>query len=185
MLSDVKRGGFKVKKYISGILVCIMFVMMLFQAGLAAPKYQETVYVSTAEEFLAALGSNKKIVMAEGVYNLSTAKNSLPFYTGDLADMPQDSAFWSGSQLFLGLIQNLTIEGPTEPGKTAEIVVEPRSAYVMFFAGCKNIMLNNVTAGHTVAQGGCSGGVFWFMYSEDINMNNVVTGLHVNSPRKK
>ena len=52
--------------------------------------------------------------------------------------------------------ENLTIVG--ESG--AEIVVEPRYSYVLTFKGCQNVVLRNLTIGHTM-EGYCMGGVVY------------------------
>lgn len=121
--------------------------------------------VSTAEEFVAALGSNTRILMKEGVYNLSgvSADNDL-----------KSNVFWKnvydGNELNLYRIQNLSIEGIGE--RPSELIVEPRYAYILSFTQCSNISIENVTAGHTEA-GECVGGVFSFSDSADIRFNGV------------
>lgn len=119
------------------------------------------VTVSTAEEFVKALGSNKRILLEEGVYNLSTISPDVINNTGVYLDKAYD-----GNELRLDGIHNLTIEGIGE----ALIIVEPRYAFVMKFQNSSNISISNITAGHT--EGGyCAGGVFSFADSSGIRID--------------
>lgn len=128
------------------------------------PELFTEITVSTAEEFINALGSNRKILLKEGVYNLSSVK---------LQDDSNKQVYWKevydGNELYLDGIRNLTIEGigsvPTE------IVIEPRYAYVLNFINSSNINISNIKAGHTDI-GYCRGGVFTFEDSSDIYIDN-------------
>lgn len=84
------------------------------------------VTVGTAEEFVSALGSNKRIILKPGVYNLSTINQ---------VDKSDNSVTWKtvqdGKELNLQNIHNLTIEG-MDSGKV-EIKVSPRFANIINF----------------------------------------------------
>lgn len=109
--------------------------------------------VGTAEELISALGSNRQILLKEGVYNLTTVD---PGYVNSSV---YSSERPDGPELFLDGVHNLTIQGIGD--KQSEIVVEPRYANVMNFRNCSNISIVNIKAGHT-EDGLCSGGVFLF-----------------------
>jgi Copper amine oxidase N-terminal domain. len=121
--------------------------------------------VSTADEFVAALGSNRKILLESGIYNLSLTNQRYSLTN------PYNSVYWrevyDGNELCLNWIENLTIEGIGD----VTIVVEPRYAFVLNFEGCADITISNITAGHTDS-GYCEGGVFYFDYCFDIKMDN-------------
>lgn len=123
----------------------------------------QEITVSTAEELVFALGSNRRILLEEGVYNLTTVHPGFVdanVYFGKKHD---------GWELFLEGIQNLTIEGAGDA--QSEIIVEPRYANVLNFLNCSNISLVNIKTGHT--EGGlCSGGVLLFENCADIRIDN-------------
>ncbi len=142
-------------------------------------RKQEKITVSTAAEFLNALGSDRRIILKEGVYNLTAAasqyKSNEQFYWNEVFD---------GSELCLKGIKNLTIEGAgADP---SEIIVEPRYAFVLSFLESSNITIDNIKAGHT--EGGyCVGGVFSFENSSSIGISGAymygcgTTGLSLNN----
>ena len=134
--------------------------------------------VSTAEEFVAALGSNRRILLNEGLYNLSEVS---PAYINSSNVSFIES--YDGVELTLNGVHNLTIQGA---GKNkSELVITPRYAFVMKFEDCSNIAINNIKAGHTPERGYCAGGVFSFEDSMDIQIDNTdmygcgTVGLHL------
>jgi len=128
-----------------------------------------TIKVSNAKEFVEALGSNRAIEMdCYGDYNLSEiSHNGLKL---------QEGIWWSsvfdGIELVVSEIENLTISGNGPEGARAEIIVNPRYAFVMKFEDCSNIVLEEISAGHSEG-GECEGGVFSFTDSSQIAMNRV------------
>ena len=123
------------------------------------------VTVETAQEFVNAIGSNKRILLKPGVYNLSTieqinkADNSVTWKT-----------VYDGKELNIQGIHNLTIEG-MDSGKV-EIKVSPRFANIMNFTNVSNITIKNIIAGHTPAPYECNAGVLKFTNSNDISIMN-------------
>lgn len=122
-----------------------------------------TITVETAQEFVDALGSNKKIILKPGVYNLSGVNQ---------INKSDNSVVWKivndGKELNLNNISNLTIEG-MDTGKV-EIKVTPRYAEIINFTGCSNINIKNIVAGHTPAPYECNAGVLGFNNSNDISI---------------
>ncbi|MBR0353087.1 MAG: right-handed parallel beta-helix repeat-containing protein [Oscillospiraceae bacterium] len=115
--------------------------------------------VSTVDEFLAAIGPDTIIELAEGTYDLSTAKDYAAsagkYYSwNDIYD--------EGGELEIHNAHNLTIRGEGA-GKTV-IAAVPRYANVIRFANCTDLRVSDLTAGHTQAPGYCSGGVLLFDY---------------------
>lgn len=147
--------------------------MALIQAELGVAESDRVgnevkeIVVHNEEEFLKALGSYRKVVLADGVHlNLSRAIEnearcneagilmidayaSLEGREGLFSESVSD-----GRQLVLKGFHKLTIQG----GKDCEILVSPRYSYIFRFVDCEEIILDNLTLGHT--QGGyCEGGV--------------------------
>jgi len=139
-----------------GVLAVVLVVFMA--AGVA-----ETITVSTAEEFVDAIGSDRTILLSDGVYNLSAA---------DQGEFSTDEKYWweveDGKQLVLQNVSNLTIKGESPD---CRIVAEPRNAYILAFVECTGITLENVTIGHT-PEGACMSGVLFFEVCSDIQMKN-------------
>lgn len=130
------------------------------------PETEPSVFtVSTAEEFVKAIGSNRRIVMKSGVYDLSK-----------VYDKSENSNVWwdkvsDGKQLTIRGIENLTIEGDTSLGKV-EIITSPRYAEIMHFNAGKNISIKNIVAGHTPSEYTCNSGVLGFEYCRNISIDN-------------
>ena len=127
-----------------------------------APE-KSVITVSSPEELLAALGSNRRILLQEGEYNLTSASQS---------HIATQSVFYcekfDGPELTLNGIHNLTIQGAGD--KLSEIVVDPRYVFVIKFTNCSGISIENVKAGHS--EGGyCMGGVFCFEDSSIIGID--------------
>ena len=142
--------------------VIISLSVLILTLCMSAHAEIQTITVSNAREFLGALGSNRVIEMAPGEYNLSGV------------DMPKlaEGVTWSrahdGPELVLTGIKNLTIRG-ANPNSKPRIVINPRYAFVMKFANCSDIAIENVWGGHS--EGGyCEGGVFSFENSSNITI---------------
>ena len=116
---------------------------------------QKEVKVTTADEFLAAIGPDTKILLNAELIDLSTAsdygKGSSPCY------------YWSetydGPQLVITGVNNLTVTAEDTDCKTHTLSALPRYADVLSFEFCTNLTFSNFTAGHTVEPGYCMGGV--------------------------
>ena len=119
---------------------------------------QTEVHVSTAEEFIAAIGPNKEIVIDAENLNLSKAEG----YGRDSGDYYfWQSAASGGFELVIRNVDNMTIRGAD--GKDHHLIeAEPRHANVLAFQACSNITVAGITGGHTIEPGYCTGGVLWF-----------------------
>ena len=120
----------------------------------------QTIEVHTARDFIKAIKPNTIIKLVKATYNLSLASNVKSKYV-------EWSKVYDGFEPVIHSIYNVTIVG--QPG--SKILIEPKYAWVMSFQNSKNIKLENVIAGHAVA-GSCLGGVFSFVNSEEIEVNN-------------
>ena len=149
----------------------LLSFLLLMTIGLNAKDYK----VSTALEFVKALGSNRTIIV-EGVINLSDVLENDDLckelgmeaaeYDIDTKSMLIRNYETDGHMLTLNKVKNLTIKG--KDGAT--ILISPRYAYPLSFLKCKGIKLVNFTAGHT-DEGYCTGGVLEFKQCEDIEID--------------
>jgi hypothetical protein len=121
------------------------------------------VTVGNAQELVDAIGSNKRILLKPGVYNLSNVKQ---------INKADNSVVWKdvydGKQLNIQNLNNLTIEGVV-PGQV-EINVTPRYSQIMNFNNVSNVTIKNIIAGHTPEPYHCNAGVIKFSNSSDISI---------------
>lgn len=132
---------------------------------------QETVTVTTVDEFLAALGSNREIIIDAPMLDLSTATGYKNMTGGENYDWSDP---FDGPQLNIRNLDNLTIRG--KDGKGANVIsAVPRYAQVLCFEGCTNLTVKDVTLGHTKEPGYCAGGVLDLQRCTNVTVEN--TGL--------
>lgn len=114
----------------------------------------ETV-VSTVEDFLSAIDSNRKIVIDAPMLDLSQADTTV---SGDHYLWEE---VFDGVQLVIHDVDNLTVAG--KGGKGINVIsAVPRYAQVLTFRNCTDVSVENLTAGHTKDPGYCIGGVLLF-----------------------
>ena len=135
----------------------------------APSQPQLQIRVSTMDEFLAAIGPNKEIVLEPGTYNLRTATGYGSAYN--------DYYFWNdtfvdGPELVIRNVDNMTIRSGGSEKTDVTVEAEPRYANVLNFYSCSNIAVTGITAGHTKEQGSCTGGVLFFRDSDYILAEN-------------
>lgn len=116
------------------------------------------VHVTNVDEFLAAIAPNATIFLEPGEYDLSTAST----YAGLGGQYYHWESVFDGYELVIRGANNLTIEA-ADP-EAVSIVTQPRHANVLHFENLSNLIVRNVTAGHTPDAGECSGGVIQLNY---------------------
>jgi len=121
---------------------------------------EDLITVSNAEELVAAIRHNRTIELQPGKYNLTKA----------LIEEIDGGEY--EREFEIEGISNLTIRGvKSANGKLPELIVENELAYVIKFINCNNVVIENVSAGHSVS-GYCAGGVFSFANVTGITINN-------------
>lgn len=148
----------------------------------AGDALDDIITVNNEREFLAALGSNRTVRIADGTtLFLSNLLNDEAFFSQPGRAWRNDyyaersgskqlivsCERFDGRQLDLVNIHNLTIKG----GRNCHIVVSPRYANVLNFYSCNNIKIENLTIGHT-EEGYCEGGVIYAEGSSDIRVSD-------------
>ncbi len=127
----------------------------------------EVIHVSTAGEFLEAIAPDVVIELAPGTYNLTE-------YLREASDNVSDyvvRTFTDGWQAEIHEVDRLTIRGAKD-GKV-EVVAEPRYSDVLYFSDCSDIVIENITFGHTIEQGNCQGAVLAFDYCQKISLDGL------------
>lgn len=123
-------------------------------------RYLKTVTVTNMKELYEAIDSNTHIILKEGVYNIS----SLPDFERNNENMNYQFNYETGDKVFTAYdtmniieVNNLFLEG--EEGAKVQISTEDGYEIPLSFAGCERIVLKNLTVGHEVEPGQCSGAV--------------------------
>ena len=116
----------------------------------------ESVTVENVDEFIAAIGPNREIILKPGTYNLCEAKT----YGKDTNN---DYCAWEGSydgsEFVIRSVENFAIRGN---GRLSTIIeTDPRWANVIRIQNSTDVTLEGFTAGHTRLRGECSGGVLY------------------------
>jgi hypothetical protein len=138
----------------------------LYTVGIAAAPGIVDVTVSTTDELIAAIGSNKRILLEPGIYDLSKAAPGIDRTDG----LVGWEAVPDGKELNIQGISNLTIEGLGRD--RVEIRTAPRYAYIMNFRNVSNITLRNIVAGHEPQEYMCDAGVLKFTDSSNIRISD-------------
>lgn len=129
---------------------------------------QLEIHVSTVDEFIAAIGPNKDIVLDSALYDLSTATG----YGTSSGDYYYWEDIFDGPGLIIRDVTNMTIRTATGNKDKHTIAAIPRYADVLNFRACSNITLSGFTAGHTKEQGSCAGGVLEFHDCDEITVDS-------------
>ena len=167
------------KKVVSLLLAAVCLLAMSAGAEVKLPVTK--VKVKNERQFIKALGSNKVITIAKGAkLNLSEVLenedlcNELGVGWSDCYPRAEENGSIAvsesrndGRQLTLLNISNLTIVGE----KNVEIVVNPRYACVIGLTGCNDIVLKNLTLGHT-EEGYCEGPVIGLEHCKDVKIED-------------
>lgn len=119
---------------------------------------RDQITVKNADEFLAAIGPDREIILDCPLIDLSTAST----YGTVGGEYHHWEDPFDGPQLVITDVENLTIRG--KDGKAGNVLsAVPRYAQVLAFSNCTNLTLRDLTAGHTKEPGYCMGGVLQFL----------------------
>lgn len=125
---------------------------------------QNSVTVTTADEFLAAIAPNTEIIVDAELIDWSTANG----YGKTNGEYYRWEDPFDGPELIINGVSNLTIRGAGEDHTVNVLSAVPRYAYVVMFENCSNIHVKGLTVGHTEEPGSCRGGVLGFRNCQDI-----------------
>ena len=125
---------------------------------------QTQVTVTTANEFIAAIAPNTEIIVNADLIDFSKASG----YGTASGEYYRWVETFDGPELYITGVSNLTIRGSGEDHNANVLSAVPRYANVLVFENCSNIWVTGLTAGHTKEPGYCTGGVLYFLNSQDI-----------------
>lgn len=109
---------------------------------------KEVYHVTSAEEFVEAIGSDRTIRIASTNLILS-----------DVGPRPHRNIRWEDQAMTVHGVKNLRVLGVTEG--SSELVVQ-NDSFVLAFENCRNLDLHNLTIGHERSGGKCSSAVLGF-----------------------
>ncbi|MBO4901582.1 MAG: right-handed parallel beta-helix repeat-containing protein [Lachnospiraceae bacterium] len=132
-------------------------------------RYNETITVSNVMELLQAIGDGKKIILKEGVYDISRTDKSLR-NSKVVINNGWDSESDTVVSVSIKDVENLCLKA--EEGAKVEICVTDPYVPVMTFNGCRNVILDGITAGHHVEPGTCGGSVIQLQDGYNYHISN-------------
>ena len=136
-------------------------------------RYTSTVTVSNMNELYNAIASNTHIVLKEGTYNISTLpldeRNNKSVNVMNNLDTGEEELY-NGDTIMVNWVNNLILEG--EEGAEVEICTEDSYEAPLVFKNCSDITIKNLTLGHKVEPGYCSGAVLLLDNSGKINVSD-------------
>ncbi|MBR2575934.1 MAG: S-layer homology domain-containing protein, partial [Firmicutes bacterium] len=117
-------------------------------------------YVDSVEELMDAIGPGRDIHLAPGTYDLTSWINER---VGDSPDWDNPYVIINevsdGYEVQILGLKNTEFLSSDGKAGSVKITVEPRCASVLSFYDCDNVMLTNLTLGHTPGKGECAGAV--------------------------
>lgn len=129
---------------------------------------RQQVKVRSVDEFLAAIASNREIILEAGTYDLGQAADYGAGRAGAnyfWEDMPD------GYELVIRGVKNLMIRGAGMHSTNIETL--PRYADVLSFQECSDITLSDFTAGHTDGYGECGAGVVYLNGCDNVSLSRL------------
>ncbi|MCX7023786.1 MAG: right-handed parallel beta-helix repeat-containing protein [Spirochaetes bacterium] len=137
-------------------------IVVLASAGACLAFAQSTVTVSTTDQLVRAIGSNRTIVMKAGTYLVG--RTGAPANKNVRWDQVGEA--W---QLVVNGVSGLTIKSS---GGNAKILGVSQFITAMAFEDCSSVTLSGLTAGHQ-APSECQAGVLGFTSCENVTLQGV------------
>ncbi len=148
-----------------------------YEALLDSFRYTETVTVSNVKELYNAIGSKKHIILKAGTYNISSLSeadrmNENINQRGYYDDENYEYVTYNVTEdtIYMDNIYYLFLEG--EEG--AEVSICTNDPYVapLEFGSASHVVLKNLTVGHNVERGQCTGSVICLSDSRFVTIDN-------------
>ena len=120
------------------------------------------------DEFLAAIAPDTTIELSPGTYDLSKASD---YGRETDSEYYRWEEVYDGYELVIENVENLTIAASADDPSETVISAVPRYADVLAFRDCGSVTLSGFTAGHTVEQGQCAGGVLHLEGADNVTVD--------------
>ncbi|MCE3229189.1 MAG: S-layer domain protein [Bacteroidetes bacterium] len=131
--------------------------------------------VSTAEEFVKAIGNDRVIELSADTFYLRdlVKLKDLPIDEGGSATLTPYVEYSGGRGIQITNVTGLEITGTTSGTKHSILSSRDYGDAILSIDGCKNIILKDFEANHVPkAEGHCTGGVIYIDGCENILMDN-------------
>ena len=133
------------------------------------------VHVDNMEDFVEAIGPGARIRLETGSYSVSDYLKDAWNTEGEdwnrRHDYVQIRDVYDGLELVITDVDGLIIEGGDPDCSKTELLTDPRYASVLNYEDCDQIVVSNVTMGHT-NRGSCVGDVIHCYNCKDISVVN-------------
>ena len=124
--------------------------------------------VTTVDEFLAAIGPNRTIILDGTSFSLADAAG----YGRENGRYYRWDACYDGPQLIISGVSNLTIRSASKDPAATTFMAVPRYADVICFQGCDNVRVSGLTLGHSEGPSDCSGAVLDYESCNGITLDS-------------
>lgn len=128
-----------------------------------------SIAVTSVDDFLAAIGPDRTIILDGAMFDLSAASN----YGG----IGTAYYYWQenpdGPGLVIHDVNGLSIQAQNSASGATTLAAIPRFADVLSFQNCNTLSLFGFTAGHTKEPGVCSGGVLNFQNCHGVRIEKM------------
>lgn len=150
-------------------LLALMLIVSAFCSGTSAENSSSdennsnTITVSTAEELLNEIASNKTIMLKDGEY----------MFSEELIDKIDNEHITYDDMIYGYIItgvENLKIRGTSK--ESTQLLTKASHIPVLSFEECNNIELSNFTSGHVAEVDYCMGCVLSFVGCSDVTVSN-------------
>ena len=128
----------------------------------------DTITVSSIDELFEAIASNKVILMAEGNYDISKLDDDKKTNSVKM-QLLEDGI---NRQFVITGVSNLKIIGIGK--KPSKIYTPNPNVTVITFRNCKNVVVDNIDAGHKAEKGSCEANVIDILEGENITIKNSI-----------
>lgn len=171
-------------------IFCILAVVALFGTTDLFAGRSKKIEVSTAQEFLDAIGNNRTIIIKDYIEitpALLEYQNSGLLLSYEDVETTKKQVFFveefDGPELHIANVKNLTIVAGDD---IIVLMADPRYADVISFERCTNLTIKGITFGHS-EEGYCDNGVLGFNDCTNVVLDRVdmfgcgTEGIEVNN----
>ena len=129
----------------------------------------ETIVVTNVDEFLAAIGPDRIIVLDGKLFDLAAASS----YGGLGGEYWYWQESYDGPELVIENVSGLSIQSASTVPDDTVLSATPRYANVLNFRNCSDVFLAGFTAGHTKEPGSCAGGVLYLTGCNNVKIEKM------------
>ena len=126
--------------------------------------------VSSPSELMAAVGSDRLLLLQPGTYDLTRWAEQAVMAGGTGNSAVKVEEVFDGVEIWIQGVKNLVLCPADASGKVT-LTVSPRYADVLTFQNCDDVSLRGMTMGHTPEMGSCAGSVLSLRSCRDVSLS--------------